>query len=384
MSEFASGGRTSSAGCRKIIRCRSVQFALLLASTVGFMRPEIAASQDLRWIDARELTVEGQGWTEVRSPYDRLPAKAEGVVRDPVWQLSQDSAGIVIRFRSDAPSITVRWHLTSAELAMPHMPATGVSGVDLYLENEPGQWRWVANGRPGGVENEVRLVANLPSAERHWSLYLPLYNGVKSVAVGVPETATLAAAGPRHSHEERPLVFWGTSITHGACASRPGLVHTAILGRRFDRPVINLGFSGNGQMEPEMAALVAEIDAAVFVIDCLPNLGADQVAERTEPLIRILRQARPETPIVLVEDRSYDDAWLIDEKRRRNESSRAALRAAYDRLVADGVARLYYLEGAEQLGDDSEATVDSSHPNDLGFRRMADQFEPLLRQALEH
>jgi lysophospholipase L1-like esterase len=160
------------------------------------------------------------------------------------------------------------------------------------------------------------------------------------------------------------------------------MVHTAILGRRLDRPVINLGFSGNGKMEPEMAELIAELDAAVFVIDCLPNLVAGEVAARAEPLVRILRKAHPATPIVLVEDRTYGNAFLVESSRRRNETSRAALAKAYANLKAAGVPNLHYLAGSDQLGDDNLGTVDGSHPTDLGFLRMADAFQPVLEPLL--
>jgi hypothetical protein len=256
-----------------------------------------------------------------------------------------------------------------------------VSGLDLYVRHE-GQWRWLACGRPAAQTNTARLVSGLPAGQREYLLYLPLYNGVSSVEIGLPKAATLAKPPLRTPRYAKPIVFWGTSITQGGCASRPGMVHTAILGRRLERPVVNLGFSGNGQMEPEVAQLIAEIDAAAYVIDCLPNLGAAEVAERTEPLVRILRKAHAETPIVLVEDRSYSDSFLVASKRERNQSSRAALRKAFENLQKDGVKELFYLEGERLLGDDNEGTVDSSHPTDLGFVRQADAFEPALRKAL--
>ncbi|MCU0878425.1 MAG: SGNH/GDSL hydrolase family protein [Pirellulaceae bacterium] len=332
------------------------------------------------WYDAKLLTLEGQGWTDVKSPFDRLPAKAEGTVRPAVWNLSRDSAGMCVRFATDSPSIHCHWSLTKANLAMPHMAATGVSGVDLYVKTDRG-WRWVACGRPTAQENKASLVAGLPKVRREWMLYLPLYNGVTQCEIGVSKEATIASL-PRTDESDRPLVFYGTSITHGACASRPGMVHTAILGRQLDRPVINLGFSGNGQMEPAVNELLAELDAAVYVIDCLPNMSAAGVAERTEPTVALLRKAHPTTPIVLVEDRTYGDAHLVASKRERNDTSRAALRAAYERLIAAGDKHLYYIEGEHLLGDDDEGTVDSSHPNDLGFMRQADAFAKVLGPLL--
>jgi lysophospholipase L1-like esterase len=111
-------------------------------------------------------------------------------------------------------------------------------------------------------------------------------------------------------------------------------------------------------------------------------MNADEVAARTEPLVHTLRKAHPMTPILLVEDRSYSDSFLIESKRQRNETSRKVFRAAYERLVAEGVTQLAYLEGEHLLGDDGEDTVDSSHPTDLGFMRMADAFEAVLAKLL--
>jgi len=347
---------------------------LIPAALAGVARADDA----IAWRDVRSLTIEGQGWTDLKSPFDRLPAKAEGVVRPPVWGNSRNSAGICVRFVTDSPAIHARWTLTSKNLAMPHMPATGVSGLDLYARDDDGHWRWVAVGIPGGVENSKPLVQGLKEGSREYLLYLPLYNGVSAVEVGVPEGRSLAPGEPRKPERARPIVFYGTSITHGGCASRPGMAYPAIIGRRLEVPVINLGFSGSGTMDQSMSDLLVELDAAAYVIDCLPNMNAEAVAERTEPLVKTIRKSRPNAPIVLVEDRFYTNGYFVEGQRRHNEANHAALRAAYDRLLAEGVKHLHYIEGAPQLGDDGEATVDSSHPTDLGFMRMADYFTPAL------
>lgn len=334
------------------------------------------------WYDIRQLGLEGQGWTDVKAPFDRLPAKAEEVVRGPVWGLSRHSTGLCVRFNTASPTIRARWSLTSPNLAMPHMPATGVSGLDLYVRTEQG-WQWLANGRPAAADSQVTLVSGLPAGEREYLLYLPLYNGVKSVELGLPLDAALAPAAPRPTGRDKPILFYGTSITQGGCASRPGMVHSAILGRWLDRPVINLGFSGNGRMEVELAELLSELDPAVYVIDCLPNMNAAEVAERVIPFVERLRQSRPDTPILLVEDRSYTDSYLVQSKRERNETSRAALKKCYESLQSAGVKHLHYLAGDKLLGDDAEGTVDSSHPTDLGFWRQAEAFRPALEPLLK-
>lgn len=331
----------------------------------------------LAWFDVRDWGVEGRGWSQTERYFDRLPAKAKGKVRDAVWQLSRHSAGMAARFETDATVIWTRYTLLSNSLAMPHMPATGVSGVDLYAQDGTGRWRWLAVGRPERAPNvKVRLIDGIEPGRRAYMLYLPLYNGVESLQIGLAPQAAMKPLAPRGS---RPIVFYGTSITHGGCASRSGMAYPAILGRRLDRPTINLGFSGNGTMDLEVAALLAELDAAAYVIDCLPNTNASAVAERTEPTVRRLRSARPKAPIVLVEDRTFANAPLLPAHRRHHAASRAALKAAFQRLQAAGVEGLVYVEGEHLLGDDGEATVDGSHPTDLGMMRMADALEPILR-----
>lgn len=337
----------------------------------------------LLWYDVRLFGVEGKGWTETKAPFDRLPAKADGVVRDPVWNLSRRSAGMAVRFVTDAPALHARWTLTSESLALPHMPATGVSGLDLYVKQD-GRWRWLGAGRPGskGTQHQARLVENLPAGKHEFMLYLPLYNGVSSVEVGIAKEKTLFKAEPRPADRQKPIVFYGTSITQGGCASRPGMVHTAILGRRLDYPVINLGFSGNGRMEPEMAQLLAELDPAVYVIECLPNMGAKEVAERTEPLVQTLRKARPKTPILLVEDPTYAHAFLLPNVQKVSSECRGEFRKAYEALTKAGVTDLHYLLGDKLYGDDGEATVDGVHATDLGYQRLADGLQPALTAIL--
>lgn len=334
------------------------------------------------WRSLEEATVEGRAFEELASPYDRLPAAAEGVVRDKVWSLQRESAGICARFTTNAKEIHVRWTLTSDRLDLVHMAATGVSGVDLYGRDEAGTWRWVGIGRPKGKTTTARIASGLDGKAREYMVYLPLYNGVSSIDVGLRQSASFAAGAPRPEARRKPLLFYGTSILQGACASRPGMCHAATLGRRLDRHVVNLGFSGNGRMDLELAPMIASIDAAVYVLDCLPNMNPDQITERAAPFVRVLRKARPDTPILLVEDRTFTDAPFRRDRIRSHRGRRAALRAAYKTLLSEGVTGLTYLEGDGLLGLDGDAAVDASHPTDLGFARQSDAFEPVLRELL--
>jgi lysophospholipase L1-like esterase len=335
------------------------------------------------WFDIRQFGVEGRGWNDTKDFYDRLPARAEGLVRKPVWDLSHDSAGMCVRFVTDATTIRARWAVTDPWLYLPNTTAIGKSGLDLYVKTENG-WHWLAVGQPTAQTNEVTLIKDLIPGKREYLLYLPLYNGTKFVELGISTNAVIEQAPAWGAGDRKPVVFYGTSILQGLSASRPGMVHSAILGRKFNYPTINLGFSGNGKMEPEMADLLAELDPSVYVIDCLPNMVADEIKARVEPLVKKLRAAHPDVPIVLVEDRTMQDSFLIAGRMEwYHLKDRAELKAAYERLQKDGVKNLYYIPGEHLFGDDGEGSTDGSHPNDLGFMRQAEIFAKVLDPLLK-
>jgi len=357
-----------------LLACPSVLAALSVVSAAETDPQKAKASADdtTVWNDCKDLVVEGKGWIDTKSFYDRLPAKAEGKVPPSVWTLSHHSAGMSIPFTSDAASIQVRWSLLpNRNLSMPHMPATGVSGVDLYSKDATGRWSFVANGRPAGITNAARF--SLPAGQP-CLLYLPLYNGVTSVEIGIPKGNTLAGADPAATKQRRPIVIYGTSITQGGCASRPGMAFPAIIGRRLDVPVINLGFSGSGKMEPAMAELLAELDPSAYVLDCLWNMSPELVSTRVEPFVKTLRAARPDTPILLAEDCSVRNVCPTAKGR--------IVRAIHQKLTAAGMKNLHFLSNLGMLGDDTEGTVDGCHPNDLGMMRQAEVFAKALAPLL--
>jgi lysophospholipase L1-like esterase len=340
-----------------------------------------AAEQEWSWHDVAADQVEGRGWNDTKNPFDRLPAKAEGLVRPPIWDLSHFTSGENVRFRTSTRRIAVRWTLTSDRLAMSHMPATAVSGVDLYARRDVG-WHFLAVARPAETPtNELQLIEGLTGEPAEYRIYLPLYNGVKSVAIGVPPEAKFEILSPDKS--QRPVVVYGTSITHGGCASRPGMTYTAILGRRLNVPVINLGFSGNGKAEPEVAELLGELDPAAFVLDPLPNLFAEDVRDRMPKFIEILRRHRPQTPILLVESIVYPDTSFVKKRADRVAESNRYLHEAYEAARAKGDQRISIVPACDFSAGSGDATVDGVHPTDLGFTMMADAIEPFLRDALK-
>ena len=313
--------------------------------------------------------------------YRRLPASLEGVVRDALWALGRNSAGLYVRFRTDAPEIHARWSNTGYH--MPHMTDVGTGGLDLYAHLD-GQWKFLRSGFEWGPikkEHEVRLIGNMQPAMREYMLYLGLYDEIKTLELGVPEGYSLYQPELESPVSERPVVMYGTSILQGGCASRPGMAHTNILSRRLDRTVINLGFSGNAHLDYEIATLMASVpNPSVFVMDYVPNSSVEKIEERGERFFRILREAHPDVPVIFVEDPHFSHT-ILDQAIAEEVSGRnAAQRALYERLVASGEKRLFYVSSFKMAGQ--EDFVDGIHFTDRGMTRYADLLEPYIREAL--
>lgn len=322
------------------------------------------------WYDGRDIGIRGKGWNPTSAPYSRLPAAAEARVTVADWGLSHLSAGLHLRFATGSPSIRVRWSLIHANLAMPHMPATGVSGVDLYAKGKTGTWSFVANGRPSGTTSSVDFPGG---PDREYLLYLPLYNGVASLEIGISKDHRIAIS-EEGARPARPIVWYGHSITQGACASRPGMACTSRVGRALDREIVNLGFSGSGTMDAGMAGMIAGLDPSVFVLDCLANMRPEEITARVGPFIGALRAARPTTPILLVDEYHFQNLPTLKGR---------LMRAEFDALKAKGDPNLHWMPAEDVLGRDGDGTVDGVHPNDLGFARQAEAFMKALSAILK-
>lgn len=335
-------------------------------------------------LQAGENVVQGQGWDEaLRGTYVRLPQEAKTDVRPAVWELSRNSAGLAVCFYSNAPQIRVRYQVTGGR-AMPHMPATGVSGVDLYARGENGEELWCA-GRYSFGDTISYHFQNLVYRARHgqgyeYCLYLPLYNSVKWLEIGVPEASGFAFV-PRRT--EKPIVVYGTSIAQGACASRPGMAWTSIVGRRLDRPVVNLGFSGNGKLEKGVLTFIDQVDAAVYVLDCMPNMyEGDDPENLLVAAVEQIRSQHPQTPILITEHDGYANEFTNPQKQEAYQKTNQAARRAFERLKQAGVPAVYYLSH-EEIAMDMEAMVDGVHPTDWGMTLYAGAYEQALRRILQ-
>jgi hypothetical protein len=309
------------------------------------------------------------------SSYDRLPISYKEKVREPVWDLSKASAGITVRFHSNSTSINLKWTVLN-DLDMPHMASTGIKGIDLYTKYN-NKWRYVTTAGalvglktyqnksiPADSINEYELIKNMSPDFREYKLFLPLYDGVTKLEVGIDSRASIEKASP---NPIKPIVFYGTSITQGGCAS-----HTNIISRKLDVDCINYGFSGNGRMETPIVKLISEIDAHFYVIECMQNMDSEQVSERVRPLVDMIRTNHPFTPIVLVENMMYTMAFLDQTIKTRLIQENAALKNEYDKIIKSDIPNIFYIKDNKDFLLDNEGTVDGVHLTDLGFLRYAD------------
>lgn len=322
------------------------------------------------YYDAAQFPLIGKISNLTETRYERLPADLKDICRSPVWNLGKNSSGLAVLFRSNSTSISAKWEVLS-NIQMNHMTDTGIKGLDLYAW-QSDHWQFVNSGRPSGKLNDKIIIQNMNPIEREYLLFLPLYDGLVTLSIGVDSAAYIDQPKLNIIRTNNPIIVYGTSITQGGCASRPGMSYTNILSRKLNMEIINLGFSGNGKLDYEIAELMAKRhDASLFILDFIPNVTSDQIMERTANFVSILRKENPETPILFIETVFFPHAFFDYTTKNIINEKNIVLRNEFDKLKKAGNKNIYYLEGKNLIGNDMEATVDGVHFTDLGFNRMA-------------
>ena len=360
------------------------RYALLLLLLIGSLHTQA----QIKWsnpLDQPFPVIRGRAWhNEQQRTYARLPLKAKNLVNKAVWNLSQQSAGLSIAFYSNSPEIKIKYTVTGGR-SMAHMPATGVSGVDHYATDRNGRSRWCAAKYSLGdtlvYTYDGLTYEDASNKGYEYTLFLPLYNSVSFLEIGVKDNASISFIPVS---EEKPLVVYGTSIAQGACASRPGMAWINIINRTMEHPVVNLGFSGSGKLEKELFELLAETDAKLYIIDCMPNMisPADTavIAERILTGIKTLR-TRNQAPVLLVEHSGYMNEYTSDRAEASYKASNRQLRKAYNTLMQQE-PDIYYLT-KEEIGLSMDAMVEGVHPSDLGMQQYADSYVKKIREILK-
>ena len=342
-----------------------------------------------KYVDAQELRVINKGFEDTDGPYTRIPKALKDSVRPTLWERTQCSSGIGVRFATNSSRVGVRYHLLW-NTHMIHMADTGLKGTDLYILEGDSVWRHVNTNRPYLADKETKMVESTYVENRdttkmsEYMVYLPLYDGVTHLDIKVDSTAVITSGDPHIIDRDKRIVAYGTSILQGGCASRTGMVSTNILSRDLNAEVVNIGMSGEGKMDSVMARALASIpDVDIFVIDPVPNCTEMMCDTLTYGFINIIRQARPDVPIVMVAGPIYPYARYDSFFNKYLPAKNAAFRKNYEILKAENPENLYYVEAIEHDSETSGGTVDGIHLTDLGFQIYADGLRPLLQEILE-
>lgn len=343
--------------------------------------------KDLVFYDVRQADVDFYGLYEPRgeAPFRRMPLDVAKTVSKSVYSLSQHTSGGRIRFKTDSKTIAIHVVQRKKTSYFAHMTFLGSSGFDLYRIENGKQVFVKAMLPPINREEGYSAVAELRGEGiNEYILHFPLYDWVTELYLGLEPGAVLEKGTP-YTASDKPVVFYGASITQGGCASRPGLNYCPVISRWLDADFTCLGFSGSCLAEPEMAQYLATLDASVFVLNYDGNAPDPAYLRKTyEPLFQTIRKAHPETPVILTSNYYLGALITTEEDQATCDERRAIIKETYDRAIAAGDKKVWYVDsqGVFEAFGGNDCTVDGCHSNDLGFYLMAKSLEPSLRQAL--
>lgn len=362
---------------------------LLLLLVVAMLCGSVARAADekpVKYINAKDLRIINRGWTNTIRDYDRLPAFLKDSVRSVLWERSQCSSGIAVRFATNSTSVGVKYRLLW-DTHMKHMADTGLKGTDLYIHEGDSVWRHVNTNRP--YTDSLKwckstYVSNVEPRMQEYMVYLPLYDGVEELYIAVDSTATITCGNPELISDKKKIIAYGTSILQGGCASRTGMAATNILSRELNCEIVNIGISGEGKMDYCMARAMADIaDADLFLLDPIPNCTEMMCDTLTYDFVNIIRKARPDIPIVMVEGPIYPYARYDKTMGSYLPRKNAAFRRNYEKLMAENPNNLYYVDCVNLDGVEDDGTVDGIHLTDLGFKYYAAKLFPVLLPLVE-
>lgn len=338
---------------------------------------------DLVFEDVRKSSVialEGLKWMSGEGDYCRIPPSftAENTNAG-VMTLGKHTSGGALRFQSDSPVIVLRGKLGPG-CDMSHMPRAGSCGFDSYISDGKSfpLYQKTFQPLPGQVDYKCVIGLNPEKKMCSWIINLPLYGGIASMELGVEVGSKVLP--PKAHKVKKPILFYGSSITQGGCASRPGNMYPSHLCRKVDAEQINLGFSGSGRGEKAVAEAIASLDLAAFVYDYDYNAPNPEHLKAThEAFFKIIRKADKDLPVIMI-SKCNNNNPKADELRKN------IILKTYQNAVKKGDKNVYFIDGLTLFGkeDPDASTVDGCHPNDLGFYRMYKTILPVLRKALKN
>lgn len=368
---------------------RTICALTLLFGGAAALAPAVGSiGETLEPVSAVSLPFQGRAFPMERleAPFRRIPSAAEAQLSPAAQSAGRHSAGLALRLFTSAGEMSVQWDLAEGPLEHPDLPRAAAAGLDLYLR-EGETWVPVTVAVPEDtVGNHALLYSGLESEPREWLLYLPLAAELDELTFELPPGENLTPATSETLDElphRAPIVYYGGRLAQGFGASRPGRSAGAVLGRTIDREVINLGLGEGGQLDLAAGALLAEINAAAFVIDCMDVASAETIRERLPNFVRGLRQARPEAPIILVEERPWEAERFHPHLAAEREERRQAMRSAFNSLMDRGTTALYHVRGDALGTGTGDERADAWTLNDLGHKRHGEVLAAFLGPLIE-
>lgn len=330
---------------------------------------------DIKFYDVKNSPFKVYGVFYEKGKFRRVPEKVAKKVNDGVYGLHVNTAGGRVRFVTDSTYVAINAKMLSIG-KMPHFALTGSAGFDLYVRENGFERYYKSFTPPFEIKDGYESVVDFDNSDlKEITINFPLYSGVDELYIGLSEKAVLKDHIPYK--KEKPIVFYGSSITQGGCASRPGSSYESVLSRRFDADYINLGFSGSARGEDEIAEYIKNLPMSVFVYDYDHNAPSTEHLRKThERFFNIVRSANPDLPIIMM---SRPKFILTDEEKERF----SIIKKTYLSAKEKGDKHVYLIDGKTLMGKaGNEGTVDDCHPNDLGFFSMAEAIKPVLEKII--
>lgn len=288
------------------------------------------------------------------------------------------STGLAVVFRTDSPVIRARWTTGSKANGKNTTPILQ-SGLDLYIMRD-GKWIFAGVGVPkNGNDHDATIVADMDGSMHECLLYMPMFNSLESLEIGIDDGCSIEPiANPFRHH----IAVIGSSITHGASASRPGMAYPARMERATGMEFCNLGFSGQCKLDGFFADIAADTKADAFIFDTFSNPSAEQIDERLKAFVDTIRAAHPNTPLIFIQTEVRETGNFDLKKRKFESDKRAASEAGMKRLMDAGYRDIYFINPGMPIGDDHEGTVDGTHPTDAGFANICAAILPQITEIL--
>ena len=331
---------------------------------------------DIVWYDASEKPFVLYG-AAGSNPYIRVPLDVAKSVSNEIYALSTNTAGIRIRFKTNSPYVAINCQRNSGGM-FSHMPNSGRSGFDMFslAKNSRSQNFVNAFVPPKDSSNGYCSIVDVAGEMTDYTLNFPLYDTVDRLYIGIKEGCEISESIGYIN--DAPVVYYGSSITQGGCASRPGNSYQAFLSRMLDIDYINLGFSGNGVAQDGIVKYMASLDMCAFVSDYDHNASYEHLIKTHNVLYQKIREVHPDIPYIIVSRPDYKIGCREDDLRR------IAVMKTFEQAILQGDKNVYFVDGAGLFADDEwqACTVDGCHPNDLGFYRFAKVLYPTLKHAL--